>query len=139
MQEQSSGSSIEDEMNYTELEKLLDSGGRVGFIKPTDSPDYLGWILIAKIEANRRLLELVTEAEAPALVQEERRRLVQPYMVLQIELKRSIHEAGEYETESDYRQKERLWFGDLEAVAEQLRQWGYELQDARSARELDAP
>lgn len=126
-------------MDFCELEGLLDRKESVGFRKPTDDPEYLGWILVRKLEANPRLLELFDESEAPELVREERRRQHEPYLVLRIELKRSVHEAGDYETEQDYRQKEQLWFGSLADVEKQLAQWGYSLEDARNARELDAP
>jgi hypothetical protein len=121
------------------LEELLDRGERLGFAKPTGDDEYLGWILIAKVKANVRLLELFSGDHDDVRVEEEKRRLKRPYMVLQIELKRTVHEAGDYETDADYRQKERLWFANLEEVAEQLRDWGYDLHEARGARELDAP
>jgi hypothetical protein len=60
-------------------------------------------------------------------------------MVLRIELNRRVHEAGGYETEADYRLKERYWFGSHEDVAKQLNSWGYSPEEAKEARELDAP
>lgn len=124
---------------FEQVEQLLDQGERVGFTKPTSDAQYLGWILIAKVMADLRLLEVLSEEEDPRRVQEEKRRLEKPYLVLQIELKRAVHEAGDYETEADYRQKDRLWFASLEDVARQLSAWGYDLREARGARELDAP
>ena len=38
-------------MNLDELEKHLDKGEQWGVRKATDSPDYLGWILIRKKKA----------------------------------------------------------------------------------------
>jgi hypothetical protein len=95
--------------------------------------------LVSKVKTNTRYLELVGEAEAPLQVAEERRREKQPYLLLRIELKRSVHEAGDYETEGDYRMKDRFWFSTLSDLAEQLTAWGYSLEDAIGARELDAP
>src|SRR5688572_12402442 len=126
-------------MMFDEIEDLLDSGFRVGFEKPTDDPEYVGWILVSKVKPNERLLQVMSEEDSPELIREERRRQSEPYFLMKIELKRSVHEAGAYETESDYRQNEKYWFSDLKHVAEQLREWGYSLEEAKEARELDAP
>lgn len=126
-------------MTLDEVDRLLERGNRMGFIKPTDDLDFLGWIIVSKIKPNERLLEILEEAEAPELVREERRRRDRPFLVLTIELDRKVHEAGGYESEGDYRMKERLWFPDLLAVQTQLLAWGYSLNQARDARELDAP
>jgi hypothetical protein len=126
-------------MTVNEIERLLDSGFRVGFEKATGAEEYLGWILVSKMKPNARILQLIAESEAPDLIREERRRESQPYMVLNIELKRSVHETGGYETEADYRLKERFWFGTLEDVAKQFSAWGFSLEQAKEARELDAP
>jgi len=126
-------------MELDEVERLLEQGGRVGFIKPTNDPNYLGWILLWKVKANQRLLEILDEADDPIRVKEERRRQREPYLLLRIELKRSVHEAGDYETEKDYRQKDKFWFSSLDDVEKHLVAWGYSLKHARPARELDAP
>lgn len=126
-------------MDFYELEQLLERGERVGFVKPTDDLDYLGWILIAKIKANQRFLGLVTENDAPERFREERRRSREPYLLLQLELKRSVHEEGGYETEADYRQKDRLWFATLDDLAQNLQESGFDIRNARLARDLDAP
>jgi hypothetical protein len=126
-------------MDSEEAEQLLDQGFSIGFTKPTDDPAYLGWITISKVKPSSRLLEVLSEDEAPDAVREERRRQREPYLVLVVELRRDVHESGDYETESDYRQKDRHWFSDLSAAARLLESWGYSLRDAREARELDAP
>jgi hypothetical protein len=126
-------------MELDEVERLLEHGERIGFLKPADDPAYLGWILLSKVKPNLRFLQLVTPDDDPKGVAEERRRAEAPYMLLRVELKRSVHEAGDYETEQDYRQKESFWFRSLDEVEGQLTQWGYSLAEAMDARELDAP
>jgi hypothetical protein len=126
-------------MEGQEIEAMIDKGLRVGFIKPTMNPEYLGWILLTKLTPNRRLLEVLTAEEAPELVAEEHRREREPYFLLVIELRRDVHEAGDYETEADYRQKDKYWYASLDDVAKKLAEWGFELEDARGSRELDAP
>jgi hypothetical protein len=126
-------------MTLDEVERLLERGDRVGFLKLTDDPAFLGWILVSKLKPNLRMLEVLDEAEAPELLREERRRKDQPYLVLTIELNRRVHEDGGYETEGDYRMKHRLWFPDLRTVESQLVAWGYSLDRAKEASELDAP
>lgn len=126
-------------MRRDEIESLLERGFRVGFVKPTEDPEYLGWILLSKHRANERILEAITERDAPPIVAEEKRRRERPYLLLAIELRRTVHESGDYETERDFRQNEKLWFSSLHDVAIQLSQWGYSLEAAREAREIDAP
>jgi len=92
-----------------------------------------------KQKPNQRVLELIDEEEAPTVVARERRLQRTPYLLIVIDLDRSVHEAGGYETEDDYRQKDRYWFATLDEVEHQLRAWGYRLEDARDSRELDAP
>ena len=126
-------------MTFDEVERLLDAGFRAGFRKPTNNVDYLGWIIISKHKPNMRILELFDESEHPELVREERWYQREPYLVLVIELKRSVHEAGDYETEGDYRQKDAYRYGSLSEVESQLQKWGYSFEQARETRELDAP
>jgi hypothetical protein len=126
-------------MTLNEIEVLLSGGFRVGFEQPSQDDEYIGWILVSKIVAKERILELLDEDEAPDLVREQARRRTEPYLLERLELKRSVHEGGDYETESDYRQKDQYWFGSLHEVAARLALWGYRLEDAREARELDAP
>src|SRR5438477_3865770 len=88
-------------MQKLQLEYYLKRGNTVGFEMPTGDPEYLGWILISKQEPNARLLGLFTEEEESYwLIRKEHRKLTHPYFVHRFELKRSVHEAGDYETEA---------------------------------------
>lgn len=118
---------------------MLDHGQRVGFVKQTGDSEYLGWIVLSKLKPNRRLLEVLGHDRDSVCVAEERRREREPYLLMVIELKREVHEAGAYETEEDYRQKDKYWFANLADVERKLDEWGISLSDGREARELDAP
>jgi hypothetical protein len=127
-------------MDLKDVEEALARGVRLGFRKETDDPEYLGWVLVSKLKANDRILELFPEEEGrPKVVSEEQRRRARPYLVRRIELKRSVHESGEYESEADYRLHEKYWHGSLLAVQQQLTSWGLWLEEAKDSRELDAP
>jgi hypothetical protein len=128
-------------MTYKEIQGLLDSGLSLGVRKALDSPDYLGWILLSKHRLNPRLKEILDESEPEHAhrLEKERRRELAPYLILDIELSRSVHEAGGYETEDDYRKKVATWCRDLEHVETVLKELGVELHQLRESRELDAP
>ena len=126
-------------MTHTEVQLLLDSGLRLGVTKPVDSPDYLGWILVSKHPSNPRLTSILAKSPETHQLAEQLRREVAPYLVLNIELKRSVHEAGDYETEDDYRIKTKTWCKDLKHVQDVLKELGVELEQLRESREIDAP
>ncbi|WP_437287729.1 hypothetical protein [Sorangium sp. So ce406] len=126
-------------MDRQEIDAMLDQGQRVGFVKQTSDPEYLGWIVLSKLNPNRRLLEVLGHDSDSVYVAEERRREREPYLLMVIELKREVHDAGGYETEEDYRRKDRYWFATLEDVERKLGEWGMSLSDGREARELDVP
>jgi hypothetical protein len=126
-------------MTEREIQTALDSGLRLGVVKSVDTPDYLGWILVSKHFPNPRFNSVLNESEHAHLLQEQRERERSPYLVLKIELKRSVHEAGIYETEGDYRMKVKTWCKDLQHVREVLNQSGVELWQLRESREIDAP
>lgn len=126
-------------MNFETLERVLHKEETVGFVKPTGDPEYLGWILIRKHKANNRILELIEPSDNPHIVAKEEQLQREPYMILCIELKRSVHEAGVYETQDDYRLMDRYRFSSLVEVERQLAEWGYSLADARYSRDIDAP
>ncbi len=122
-----------------EIERLLESGIRLGFSIPLEDPEYLGWVLVTRLKPNPRVLELIDESDAPRAVARERQIERTPFLVLVLELRRDVHEAGGYETEEDYRRKDRYWFASLDEVEARLREWELELADAKDGREIDAP
>jgi hypothetical protein len=126
-------------MTQKEVQALLDSGLRLGVTKPVDSPDFLGWILVSKHPSNPRIMGTLDESEDARLLEEQRQRERTPYLILNIELNRSVHEAGTYETEGDYRMKAATWCKNLDHVEEMLSGLGVELDQLRESREIDAP
>ena len=126
-------------MTQKEAQLLLNSGFRLGVTKLVDSPEYLGWILVSKHPSNPRMKGILEESQETHLLEEQRQRELAPYLVLNIELKRPVHEAGDYETEGDYRMKTKTWCKDLKHVQDVLRELGVELGRLRQSREIDAP
>jgi len=126
-------------MTPDEIERLLAAGERVGFVVPTTAPDFLGWVVLAKLEASSRALEVLDEDDDADIVEEEHRRSETPYVVLVIELRKDVHHSGNYESESDYRRRDEHWCRSLEEVETVLEGMGLRLKDARGTREIDAP
>src|SRR4029079_17531644 len=105
-----------------EIERLLASGVRLAVRVPLDDPSYLGWIAVYKPRrrpSGPRHLYLVGG----------------PYLVLVLELNREGHEGGGYETEEDYRRKDRHWFSTIEEVGAFLASRGFSLDELRDGRE----
>jgi hypothetical protein len=126
-------------MIRSEVERLLDAGFRLGVTKPVDSPDYLGWVLVSQHRPSPRLKSILDPAEHSELLEEQRQREVAPYLILNLELRRSVHESGDYETEEDYRMKTKTWCRDINEVQAALQKLGVELSQLCEAREIGAP
>jgi hypothetical protein len=128
-------------MNLDELEEHLDKGEQWGVRKVTDSPDYLGWILIAK----RRPPSIWPRntysdpALYSRLTDQARDISEKPYHVRVIELRRDVHESGKYESTDDYRQNENYYFETLNEVERIIEQLGSSIKDIKFRSELDAP
>jgi hypothetical protein len=45
-------------MRREDLESYLARGNKLGFVKETSDPAYLGWIMVSKEEPNERALEV---------------------------------------------------------------------------------
>lgn len=126
-------------MLRVQIERALDKGQQLGFIKPTDDDRFLGWILLSKRVCNERYLALLAPGEEPAFVAEQEAIRRCPYRVSVIELSREVHESGEYETEEDYRLRESHQFPDLDAVDGFLQARGFQLADITWGTDIDAP
>jgi hypothetical protein len=127
-------------MDKNELEKNLTSADW-GFLKDTNSVDYLGWVLIHKYKPL-----IIYEKEAYSseeqyirLLKEDKRRKKYPYHVRIIELRRDIHESGVYETGDDYKQNDCYHFSTLDEVAQFITELGYSFENIKDRWELDAP
>jgi hypothetical protein len=126
-------------MTEEDIQSMLDRGLRLGVVKPMDTAEYLGWILVSKHSPDPRRNALLDGIEDASAFAEQQEREVAPYLILNIELKRSVHESGDYETEKDYRMKTKTWCRDLEHVRHVLDGLGFGLNDLRQSNQLDAP
>jgi hypothetical protein len=127
-------------MDKNELEKKLNNSDW-GFLKNTNSNDYLGWILIHKYKPLMIYPKEAYDNEEQyiRLTQEDKRRKKYMYYVRIIELRRDIHESGAYETGDDYRQNDCYHFSTLDEVKQFIVELGYRLEDLKDRWELDAP
>jgi hypothetical protein len=113
-------------MNKQELEKKLANGTSYGFIKETDDDNYLGWVLITKLQPiiiydkksydEEHYLHLLKKQEAQKKY---------PYFVRIIELLRDVHESEVYAT--------------LDEVEEFITELGYSFDNIKDRWEIDAP
>ncbi len=130
-------------MDIKILEEKLDKGQSWGFKKELSDPAYLGWIVLKK-----RKPPIIYPKEAYAENEQERysslvRRyesaIQTPYLFLNFELKKEVHESEEYEAPDDYRLNECIYFETLEEVVSHISSLGYSLNDIKHRREIDAP
>jgi hypothetical protein len=129
-------------MNKLELDKKLNNGERLGFIKETNSPDYLGWILINKMPKmmfKPQEDDYDDEESYSFHLDEYRRREETPYHVGIRELKKDVHERGDYETGDDVRQADNYYFSSVDEVEEFVNQLGYKFENIKDQLEMDAP
>ena len=128
-------------MGSKELENRLEYGEQWGFIKPTDSADYLGWVLLSKRKpAAVTPLDPVQDYDRFVKWSNEVESLRQrPYLVKVLELDRAVHESGEYESTEDYRVIESHHFATLAEAESFIRELGNSFADIKNRLELDAP
>jgi hypothetical protein len=124
-----------------ELEKRLNYGERFGFIRKTDNPDVLSWVILSKrkllpvapfdpVQERERFLHWVAQTE---VIQQH------PYFVAIIEQERAIYETGEYEGTEEFGQKESYYFRTLEETSTFLEASGFQLEYAKTASDIGAP
>ena len=129
-------------MDKSELEKKLNNGQQWGFIKETDSDEYLGWILINKFPKflfTPKREDYSEEFIYLGAVEEAQKRENTPYHVIIKELRRDVHESGEYETGDDVRQKDNYYFGTIDEVEKFIEELGYSFDNIKNRSEIDAP
>jgi hypothetical protein len=129
-------------MKTSEIKKKLDNGEQWGFIKETDSEEYLGWVLINKMLPMRLVprKEDYEDEESYSLVMKRyNQSLNQPYHVLIYELKRDVHERGGYETGDDVRLNDNYYFTSIEKLENFINELGYGFENIKHRLEIDAP
>ena len=128
-------------MDKDELEQHLKRGEQWGFVKPTDDDNYLGWILLRKrrctpvspFDCNAEPERYANWMEQSSDAQER------PYHLLVIELRRDVHEAGDYESSEDYRLRQNYYFSSLDEVDYEVQRLGFSLRNALPRSQLNAP
>src|SRR5215813_12355050 len=105
------------------IERLLERGRVLGFVHPTESPHFVGWIRVIKQKPHPRIPELFGEEESDDeesnyFVGKERLVRQKPYVVNVIEMNRKVIDDNRYETNEDFRGNEVHRFATLDEVAE---------------------
>jgi hypothetical protein len=126
-------------MKRDDLERYLDRGDTLGFVKETGSNEFLGWILLNKLKPNNRYLELLEDGEEPEFVAEQERYRCTPYHVSVQELKREAYESERYEAGEDYLINETYFFSNLDEVEEFVRSYGHTLENIKWPVEIGMP
>jgi len=126
-------------MRRDDLERYLDRGHTLGFVKETESNESLGWILLNKLTPNDRYLRLLEEGEEPEFVAQQERYRRAPYHVSVQELKREAYESERYETCEDYLINETYFFSNLDEVVEFVWSYGHTLENIKWPIEIGMP
>ena len=126
-------------MTRQELERFLEQGHELGFVKETDDPEFLGWILLRKRKPNQRLISIINPDEDADIMATEQMLSVRPYQVQVIELSKAVFEADRYETEKDYRVNDVSYFSCLDDVQQFVGTFGLFLEDIKWRIEINAP
>lgn len=126
-------------MTRRDLEYFLNKGHTLGFVKSTDDAQFLGWILLHKLEPDERYLSLLQPGEEPEFVAQQELYRRRPYLVQVLELNRDVFDSDRYETEEDYRLHERHFFSSLDEVDEFVTLFGHTLENIKWRTEINAP
>ncbi len=126
-------------MKREDLERYLERGDHLGFVKQTDSNEYLGWILLNKRKPDNRYLSLLAADEEPEFVAEQEFIRQNPFHVLVAEIKREVYENLRYEKRGDRRLDEHYYFPNLDEVEGFVRKFGYTLENIKWVSEIGAP
>ena len=127
-------------MERYHLQDFLNRGHELGFVKETDNPQFLGWVLIRKREPDSaRSLSLHSLEEEPEYFREQDLLRSRPYQVRTVELDRDVFDSHRYETPEDFRLNDIRYFFSLDEVAEFIGRFGLTLEDIKWPIEINAP
>jgi hypothetical protein len=126
-------------MRLEDLERFLERGYELGFVKQTGSDDYLGWILLSKQKPNERALSILLPGEEPEYVAHQELIRQKPYHVRVVEISRAAHESDGYGSNEDYRQNDNHYFANLEEVERFVQVFGHALSAIQWRIDIDAP
>jgi hypothetical protein len=121
----------------------IERGKKLGFTLPPTHADGIAWVLVSKASVNERLLELFSGDDADTakdIVAKELENQRRPYTVQHYELRREVHESGDYGAPEDVLVNDIRRFATLEEAGAYLRErWGLDLDDAQDRAAIDAP
>ncbi len=126
-------------MKRADIERYLDRGDTLGFVKETGNKELLGWIVIYKLKPNERILGLLEEGEMPEIVTEQESWRAKPYFVKVIEMSREIYESEAYETYEDLKVNDIYHFLCLDDVDAFLQTLGNRLENIKWPIEIGMP
>jgi hypothetical protein len=128
-------------MHLEDIEKSLEKGLQLGIKISTDNPDYLGWILVRKRHIPPVWDKKAYESEEEYIKKIELAEIATkfPYHIIYMELKKDVHEKGDYETENDYRKWVNHYLTSIFEVKATFERYGYKVEDLKPRWEIDAP
>lgn len=126
-------------MRRDDLERHLNNGYELGFVKHTGDSEYLGWILLRKRKPNERALSLLDRNEEPEYRAQQEFIRSRPYQLRLIELRRDVIESEREEEEQDYRLNEVYFFPTLDNVEDFIKQFGHTLENIKWRVDINAP
>ena len=121
------------------LERFLERGETLGFIKETNNQAFLGWILLSKQKLPERHLELITANEETQVVKKQDKISVKPYQIRVLELSREAYEKEDYASDEVYHLNENYRFSNLDEVEEFIKIFGYSLEEIKWPIDIGAP
>lgn len=126
-------------LNLDQLDQLLSRGHELGIRYQPDDPECYGWILVRRDRPDTSHSTWLTRGNDPKFLAQQARILERPFTVRLLELLRSVHDAGDYEDNDDYRKYEWHHFKNLEDVTEFLGSLGHTIHELKWQRDIDAP
>jgi hypothetical protein len=129
-------------MDRIKLDYKLHHGEQWGFIRETNSEEYLGWILVHKLPPMifpPQENDYLDRESYLFQIDRYNQRKNTPYHVLIYELRKDVHERGGYETGDDVRLNENHYFSSIDELEIFVNSIGYSFEDIKHRSEIDAP
>lgn len=125
-------------MKRYDLERYLDRGDELGFIKPMSNDDRLGWVLLCKQKPNDRYLSLLKPGEEVKYTGAQEAIRQKPYLLNIIELDRKFYDLEDFD-EDDYSVNELYRFSNLDDVKNFLSNRDLDLSEIKWRIDIKAP
>lgn len=109
----------------------------MGFVKETNSKDYIGWISLKKRKNNPRINQIFSNEDRPDLIIEQSQISERPYVLQVFELKRLAYEDdNKLPDDADYRISDVFYFETLDDVAIFLKKYNKQIEEVRWMSEI---